>query len=192
MITNNIKIANYVSKNGVDRIFIDLEKNGKKERQGHLDTWISSHTFGDITKIKETDPNIHIMTRINPIYNNTKDEIDEAIDRGSSSIMLPMFSSLDEIGEFYELIQDRCIATPLFETKNSIELLPEMLKKISIKELHIGLNDLHLDFGMRFMFEILEKDILERSCSILKEQRIPFGIGGIARSERETQTRNFT
>ena len=48
MITNNPKIAKYIINNGVDRLFIDLEKLGKNIRQGHLDTWKSNHSFDDI------------------------------------------------------------------------------------------------------------------------------------------------
>ena len=34
MITNNPKIVKYIINNGVDRLFIDLEKLGKNIRQG--------------------------------------------------------------------------------------------------------------------------------------------------------------
>ena len=51
-ITNNIDIAKIAEKSGVDWIFIDLEINGKEERQGHLDTVISRHSIEDVKKIK--------------------------------------------------------------------------------------------------------------------------------------------
>ena len=79
MIANNVDIAKFVSNSGVDRIFIDLETLGKKERQGHLDTWISRHSIQDISKIRQALPNQHILTRINPINENSEEEIDEAI-----------------------------------------------------------------------------------------------------------------
>jgi len=41
-ITNDAEIAKIAENAGVDWIFVDLEINGKEERQGHLDTVISN------------------------------------------------------------------------------------------------------------------------------------------------------
>ena len=46
-ITNDEQIAKIAEACGVDWIFIDLEINGKEQRQGHLDTVISRHRIGD-------------------------------------------------------------------------------------------------------------------------------------------------
>ena len=43
-ITNQPKIAKIADENGVDRIFVDLEKIGKQERQGGMDT-VQSQDF---------------------------------------------------------------------------------------------------------------------------------------------------
>ena len=53
MITNNPSIGEYILRNGVGRIFIDLEKLGKNERQGHLNTWQSDHCFNDILNMRK-------------------------------------------------------------------------------------------------------------------------------------------
>ena len=42
LITNKPELASYAEECGVGRIFIDLEINGKQERQGHLDTLIAN------------------------------------------------------------------------------------------------------------------------------------------------------
>ena len=52
-ITNNEDIAKVAEASGVDWIFVDLEINGKVERQGHLDTVISRHHIDDVKKIKQ-------------------------------------------------------------------------------------------------------------------------------------------
>ena len=51
-ITNDVQIAGIAENCGVDWIFIDLEINGKEERQGHLDTVISRHHIDDVKRIK--------------------------------------------------------------------------------------------------------------------------------------------
>ena len=46
--------------------------------------------------------------------------------------------------------------------------------------MHIGLNDLHLGYGMKFMFELLADGTVEMLCNKLKEKDITYGFGGIA------------
>ena len=52
LITNQKELIKAAKQAGIDEIFLDLEKIGKYERQGHLDTHISDHHISDITKIK--------------------------------------------------------------------------------------------------------------------------------------------
>ena len=51
-ITNNPEVALIAEKNGVQRIWIDLETLGKEERQKGMNTVKSHHTVEDIKKIK--------------------------------------------------------------------------------------------------------------------------------------------
>ena len=41
MITNSPGVAQFAVQTGVQRIFVDLEINGKEARQGHLNTVIA-------------------------------------------------------------------------------------------------------------------------------------------------------
>jgi hypothetical protein len=66
-ITNNEYVARIAEKSGVDIIFIDLEINGKHQRQGHLDTVISKHSISDISKVKSVLSKAKLLVRINPI-----------------------------------------------------------------------------------------------------------------------------
>ena len=78
LITNNPELANYGENCGVGRIFIDLEVNGKQERQGHLDTLISQHSMGDIPLVKESSDQVEGGGRGNPGQSNTQREGDQA------------------------------------------------------------------------------------------------------------------
>ena len=51
-ITNKPDVALVAQSAGVDRIWIDLEVLGKKERQGHVDSVKSDHSIEDISVIK--------------------------------------------------------------------------------------------------------------------------------------------
>ena len=48
-------------------------------------------------------------------------------------------------------------------------------------EIHIGLNDLHLSYGMNFMLEPLANGMVDKACEIIKKAGIPYGFGGVAK-----------
>ena len=48
-------------------------------------------------------------------------------------------------------------------------------------EIHIGLNDLHLSYGLDFMFELLTDGTVEMLCNKFAEKNLSYGFGGIAR-----------
>ena len=51
-ITNRIDVAKIADNVGVDRIFVDLERLGKAERQRGMDSVKSQHTVEDIKNIR--------------------------------------------------------------------------------------------------------------------------------------------
>ncbi|MDB3979064.1 aldolase/citrate lyase family protein [Pseudomonadales bacterium] len=182
MIVSSHELAKYVSQFKNITLFVDLEVLGKDERQGHLDTVRSSLTFRDVPGIREAAPDANMLVRINPLNENSMEEINSVINSGADSIMLPMFHSLGEVDDFLRMIEGRARAVPLFETAKSIEALPEIVSKLNVDQIHIGLNDLHLDLGKDFLFEPLSDGFLEEASKTLRDTNIKFGIGGIARA----------
>ncbi|MCG7562502.1 MULTISPECIES: aldolase/citrate lyase family protein [Pseudoalteromonas] len=178
MITNNPVIAAGLDTCGVDRIFVDLEINGKNARQGHLDTVISHHSLADVSAVKAALKNSELLVRINPYFSGSAEEIEEVINRGADIIMLPMFKSMSEIESVGKLIAGRAKFIPLVETIDASNILQELDDCEYVDEVHIGLNDLHLEMGLKFMFQLLESGYLEQRLAGFKK---PFGIGGIAR-----------
>ena len=67
-IANEPKIAQIAEKNGVDRIFVDLEVRGKAERQSHMDSVKSHHCLNDINNIKNCLTTSELLVRSNAIY----------------------------------------------------------------------------------------------------------------------------
>lgn len=179
-ITNNTEVAKIADKNGVDRIFVDLEVIGKKERQGVLNTVQSNHTLEDIKKIKNCITRSELLVRSNHIYENSKEEINTIIDNGADIIMLPYFKTIEEVEKFINLVNGRCETMLLVETAEAVELIDDILNVGGIDEIHIGLNDLHLSYKMRFMFELLVDGTVELLCNKFKNKNIPYGFGGIA------------
>lgn len=179
-ITNDKHVAQIAEKNGVDWIFIDLEINGKVERQGHLDTVISRHSMEDVKKIKSVLTTSKLLVRINPMYIGTEEEIDKVIQYGGDIIMLPYFRNKSEVEAFIDFIAGRAKVCLLLETPEAVENIDYILDTPGIDYIHIGLNDLHLGYGMKFMFEVLADGTVERLCKKIGDRNIAYGFGGIA------------
>ena len=180
-ITNNTDVALIAQKYGVDRIWVDLETLGKEERQKHMNTVKSKHTVEDIKKIAPLLTTSEMLVRVNPWNENSAQEINDVIDAGADMIMLPMWKTVAEVKSFIETVDGRCKIILLLETKEAVECLDDVLKIHGIDEIHIGLNDLHLSYGLTFMYELLSNGMIEEICEKIKKTGIPYGFGGVAR-----------
>lgn len=179
-ITNDILQAQLAEHCGVEYIMVDLEINGKKERQGHLNTFISSHQLMDVKKIKSSLKNAQLLVRVNPIYQSSEHEINNVITSGADEIMLPMFTTAREVKQFINFVDGRAKTVLLLETAQALVRIDEILGIEGIDKVHIGLNDLHLSLHLNFMFEILASDISSFLAKKIVKHGIELGIGGIA------------
>lgn len=186
-ITNNPEIAKIAQSAGVDRIFIDMEYIGKEERQAGIDTVKSHHTVEDIKTIRTVLTTAELLVRVNPIHDATehycssKKEIDQVIDAGADVIMLPMFRTADEARLFVEYVDGRAKTMLLVENSDAVKNIDSILDVEGIDELHIGLNDLHLSYGLTFMFELLSNGTIKNLCEKFRLSGKKYGFGGIAR-----------
>lgn len=181
-ITNNPQIARIAEKYSVDRIWIDLEQIGKKERQGGMNTVQSTHTIDDVKLIRNSiEGKADLQVRVNPIHEGSRAEIDAVIRYGADIIMLPFFTTAGEARQFIDMVDGRTRTCLLLETIGAEQNLDEILELPGIDEIHIGLNDLHLQYHLRFMFELLANGKVEEICNKIKGKGIPYGFGGIAK-----------
>ena len=120
IITNDPQEAKRWDNAGVDYIFVDLEINGKYERQGGRNTVISGHTIEDVSKVRPHIDDAKLLVRINPLNSNSSIEIDNVILRGADVVMLPMFHSATELEEVVDLVAGRCRILPLIETPQAL------------------------------------------------------------------------
>lgn len=192
-ITNRPEIAKIAEQAGVDWIFVDMEFIGKDDRQGGLDTVQNHHTIKDISNVKAAVQKANILVRVNPIhkghagYMDSDEEIIKAIDAGADIVMLPFFHSIQEVSMFIEdvktanaKLQKQAKSCLLLETPEAAILIDKILNVPGIDMIHIGLNDLHLAMGMKFMFQLLTDGIVDMLADKIKAKGIPFGFGGIA------------
>lgn len=185
-ITNKPVVAEIAEASGVDWVFLDMEFIGKDARQGGLDTVQNHHTVKDIANIKAAVKKAKVLVRVNPIhealpnYPSSKDEIDASIAAGADILMLPFFKTVEEVMEFIRLVGGRAKTLLLMETVEAANLVDDILEVPGIDMIHLGLNDMHLELGMKFMFELLANGTVEKLGNKIKAKGIPFGFGGIA------------
>ena len=186
-ITNKPAVAEIAEQAGVDWIFLDMEFIGKDARQGGLDTVQNHHTVKDVANIKAAVKKAKVLVRVNPIhdalsnYPSSKDEIDAVINAGADIVMLPFYKTVKEVRQFIKYVGGRAKTCLLLETAEAAILLDETLKVPGVDMIHLGLNDLHLELGMKFMFQLLSDGVVEQLGKKIKAAGIPFGFGGIAR-----------
>lgn len=185
-ITNKPLIAEIAESAGVDRIFVDMEYIGKADRQGGMDTVQNHHTLDDVKTIAQTIKKAKLLVRINPIHEKSKDyisseeEIDRAIKNGADILMLPYFKTVREVETFLRFVNGRVKTMLLLETPEAVGVVDDILKLKGIDEIFVGLNDLSLGYGKKFMFELLRDGTVEELCYKFKKANIPYGFGGIA------------
>lgn len=185
-ITNDPQVAMIAQTAGVDRIFVDMEHIGKTLRQGGMDTVQSRHTLEDIKRISQVLTKAELLVRVNPIHEATsehissEEEINRAIENGAEIIMLPYFKTVSEVQRFVEIVDGRAKTMPLLETPEAAEQIEDIVQINGIDEIFIGLNDLSLGYGKKFMFELLSDGTVDRLTKVIKASGIPFGFGGLA------------
>lgn len=184
-ITNDPELAARCDQMEGMRVFVDLERNGKAERQKGLDTFISTHHVDDVGRIKAVLKRSKLMVRVNPYQlgnpGASRLEIDEVLAQGADLLMLPMFTGAQQLQSFSEMVDGRAPIVPLLETAGALESLHEWLDTPGLYEVFIGLNDLHLSLGCNFMFEPLLQGHVDRVATAAKARGLRVGFGGIAR-----------
>lgn len=180
-ITNNPEIARVAQSCGVDRIFVDMEYIGKYERQGGMDTVQNHHTVSDVKNVRKVLDRSQLLVRVNPIHPDSEAEIDAVVNAGADIIMLPMWKNDDDVSAFLNFVDGRAKTMLLLENAEAVHNLDRVLELDGIDEIHIGLNDLHLSLGRKFLFELLADDTVERITKKLVKSGIKFGFGGFGR-----------
>jgi 2-keto-3-deoxy-L-rhamnonate aldolase RhmA len=180
IITNNPEDARSWEDAGIDIVFIDLEVNGKAERQAGLDAVLSDHSIEDVSAVRSVLRRSDLLVRINPFHDGTETEVDEAINRGADVIMLPMFSSADEVHSIAEMVAGRARLYPLIETREALRDAERLAKVPRVEGYHFGLNDLHLGFGHSFLFEVCLEEEFRLALDVMRRSGKTFGFGGVS------------
>src|SRR5438309_6825114 len=122
-ITNDAAFARRCDALEGFRLFVDLERLGKAERQAGRNTFISAHQLEDVARIRAVARRSRLMVRVNPLHDGTAAELAAVLAHGPDLLMLPMFSRADELRDFAALVAGRAPIVPLMETAGAFDTL---------------------------------------------------------------------
>ncbi len=181
LFTNSASDAAKADEARVDRIGLDLESLKKSDRQDPKKHWISDHRVSEIHSIARAISNAELFARTNSPHPLLRQEVDALVNAGCRVLMLPYFRELEEVDAFVKMVAGRARVVLLVETAAAMVRFSDLVQLAGVDEVHIGLNDLHLDLKLRSHFELLCSDLLDRMADIAHAADMPFGFGGVAR-----------
>jgi hypothetical protein len=180
-ITNDPAFARRCDALGGFRLFVDLERTGKAERQAGRSTFISTHELADVGRVKAVLRHARLMVRVNPLHAGSAAEVAGVLAQGADCLMLPMFATAAEMQAFSAIAAGRAPIVALLETAGALRSVEAWAATPGLQEIYVGLNDLHVSLGQPFMFQPLADGTLERVAAVAQARGLRFGFGGIAR-----------
>lgn len=165
----------------LDRIMVDLECRGKADRQAGLALRLSGHTLDTVKTISAAIEADRFMVRLDAWSPESVRQIEAVLALGPGTLMLPMVRTPAEVAAFAQAVDGRARLSLLIETVAAVEGINELLDAADVDEIHVGLNDLRIDGGYRFLFEAVANGFLDPVLDAAHTRAIPCGIGGIAR-----------
>lgn len=173
---------------GVDWIFVDLEHRGKLARQSGYNTIVVPHDISDVAVMRRVLTRAKLLVRVNPIGPWSDQEVGDVISAGADIIMLPFFTSADEVSRLIDLVAGRAKVCLLVETMGAISGIDRIVAIPGVDYIHIGLNDIHIERKSNFLFEPFTDGLLVGVAARIRAGGIPFGIGGVARMKEMIPT----
>ncbi|PZO76081.1 MAG: hypothetical protein DI629_16370 [Mesorhizobium amorphae] len=164
---------------GIARVLVDLEKLDKAQRQAGKQLHLSALDWDDVAAVRAVLPAGALMVRLDPLHENTRGQIDKAIDLGADRLMLPYFSSSDSVFRFCDLVAGRVPVVPLVERVAAVHDAPRLMESRAVAEFHVGMNDLAIDCGAASHLDLWTAPLIVDLAEEARRQRHAFGIGGV-------------
>lgn len=94
---------------------------------------------------------------------------------GANLIMLPMFRTANVVRLFVAAVDGRAGTCLLFETSSAVARIDDILACPGIDEVYVGLNDLHVEMRLDFMFELVSGGLVSLLAQRFADAGLPFG-----------------
>jgi 2-keto-3-deoxy-L-rhamnonate aldolase RhmA len=181
--TSDPELAARADQAGVDRVGLDLETLGKRQRQRpELGTWISAHRLGQLRPVGRALSQAALFVRTNASHPRLREEVEQLLDCGVSVLMFPNFQRVGELETFLRIVDGRAKTVPLLERLAAAERIEQIVALSEIDEIHVGLNDLAIDLALKHRIGVLGTTTLARVAAIVVGAGKRLGVGGLGRA----------
>ena len=160
---------------GFRRFVVDWEWRGKDQRQSGADTEINHHTPETLRRLRAVDTDER-WCRLNRFGPWTPEEVETALEAGATHVLLPMVEHPREAERLVALVAGRVCPGILVETVAACAHARE-LAQVPLGAVYVGLNDLAISRGRRFIFDAVADGTVERLRDVFHPPR--FGFGGM-------------
>ncbi len=161
---------------GVHSLIVDWENQGKYDRQVACDTEINLDTPEDLERLAKQVA-LPVTVRVNGGAQAARDA-EVALELGAKILMLPMATSAKEVEAFLDHVDGRARTLIQIETQPLVRDI-ENFAALPWDYAFIGLHDLMISRGARWMWDPLLDGTVENVCAVLKRAGKNFGFGGV-------------
>jgi hypothetical protein len=174
LFTVDVRLARRAAAAGLAGFVVDWE-----DRRSSTDRTLGisdePDTVEDLERIASVD-GVRIVCRINPVGSHTAREVDAAVERGATDLLVPMVDTPHDVARVVALADGRVRVGVMIETVTACDNAAEIAREPA-DFVYVGLLDLALSRAERNVFGPLADGTAERLRSVFATPR--FGIGGV-------------
>lgn len=178
--TDDVALAHAAAEAGVARIGPDLETLGKRSRQPQSDNRVSMHDAASLAALLPAIGPGRLHVRTNPVHPRYAVELEQFLDMGVTSMMLPMVRSVDQAAGVATQLRGRAELIVMIEHADALPIAGTIASIDGVAALYVGANDLARSLGHRTRFSVLGSDLIERVADAAQHHGRAFGFFGIA------------
>ena len=178
--TDDVALAKSAAAAGVARIGPDLETLGKRQRQPDGDDRLSTHDAASVVALRPAIGAARLHVRTNRMHPRFAVELEQLLDAGVTSIMLPMVRSVGEAVAVATQLRGRAELIVMVEHADALPIAETLASVDGVAALYAGANDLARSLGWATRFAVLGSDLIERIAEAAYRHGRGFGFFGIA------------
>lgn len=175
MFTTDTDFAIRAERAGVDGFIVDWENHSKALRQQGFGMEINYDTVADVRALCDC-VQLPVTVRIDRSSYFMRRHIEEAIECGARSLMLPMAGDASDVEAFVDLVGGRAETIVQIETESLVARCRD-LRSIGWDCIYVGLNDLMISRQAQWYWEPFFDGTIERIVEALQDR--PIGLGGV-------------
>lgn len=174
LFTTDPTFARRAEQAGVDGVVIDWESKDKATRQQGYDTDTGGDSLADLEAVAASINSMQLLVRVDADPILMPEHVETALAHGATALMLPVAEKVDDVARFLDAVAGRARTIVQIETQALVTRCRD-LAKLDWDTAYIGLNDLMISRGSRWIWQPFIDGTVQRIYDELHGRRIGFG-----------------